>query len=97
MTTQELELQILDMIEEIYCAEYTGTLIVKEIQSSFDKEVIGYVLRLGLNNTDKPLTIATDCSAEEFLIFIEKELRQKGLNRTKYFTGYKIYDNDDEE
>ena len=51
---------------------------------------------LGLNKDEKPLSIAYDGTAEEFIKFIEKELRERSLVRTKYFTAIQLYDYEDE-
>ena len=51
---------------------------------------------LGLNKDEKPLSIACDGTAEEFIEFIENELKSRSLTRTKYFTAIQLYDCKDE-
>lgn len=105
MTLQELEQAIRDMLLSIYKKLYTGRLSVKETFYTFpgsDPEHIGYVLKLGLNKDEKPLAIAYECDTpEEFLKYIEKELKERSLTRTKYMTAIQIYPNingeDDED
>lgn len=99
MTTQDIEQAIADMITKIYCKKYQGLLRVTETFETFpgeEPEHLGYKLSLGLNKDEKPLTIAGQGSAEEFLRFIEKELRERRLDRIEYFTAIQLHDYEDE-
>lgn len=98
MTTHDIELAIRDLIKKIYCREYQGVLKVHEVFSKFPGEEpqhIGYRMDLGLNKDEKPLSIASDGTAEQFLAFIEKELKSRSLIRTQYFTAIQLYDYED--
>jgi hypothetical protein len=65
MTTDDLELAILELIERIYCAKYTGYIEVKELRDPYEQDVLmGYKLILGLNVKEKPLTLAADGTPE---------------------------------
>ena len=86
---KDIEQAVLDIIERIYCAKYVGKLSVKQWAH-------GYSLTLGLNNTERPIYIMGEGTEEEFLKLVEKELKFMGLDRTKYFFGVKIYENEDE-
>lgn len=100
MTTHDIEQAIRDLIKTLYCKEYQGVLKVYETTSKFPGELpehIGYKVDLGLNKDEKPLSIACDGSAEEFIKFIEKELKERSLDRTKYFTAIQLYDYKDGE
>lgn len=95
MTTHDIEQAIRDLIKTIYCREYQGVLKVHETTYKFpgeEPEHIGYRMDLGLNKDEKPLSIACDGTAEEFLQFIEKELKERSLIRTEYFTAIQLYD-----
>ena len=98
MTQQELEQAIRDMLLRIYKKQYIGRLSVKETFYTFPGEEpthIGYVLRLGLNKDEKPLSIAVECNtANEFLACIENELKVRSLTRTRYMTAIQLYEND---
>lgn len=99
MTTQDIERAIRDLIKSLYCVEYQGVLRVYETTYKFPGEEpkhVGYRMNLGLNKDEKPLSIACDGTAEEFIAFIEKELKERSLSRTKYFTAIQLYDYGDE-
>lgn len=87
MTTQEIEQAILEAVQAIYHKKYVGTLQV--IKSS-----TGYILRMGFNKPDMPITISADLDDKHFLKFIKKELRDRHFDLVQYFTGYK-YEPDD--
>lgn len=95
MTTHDIEQVIRDMFKTLYCKEYQGVLKVHETTYKFPGEEpqhIGYRMDLGLNKDEKPLSIACDGSAEEFIQFVEEELKSRSLDRTKYFTAIQLYD-----
>lgn len=99
MMTHDIEQVIRDLIKKIYCKEYKGVLKVHETFYKFpgaQPEHIGYRMDLGLNKDEKPLSIACDGTAEEFIKFIENELRMRNLVRTEYFTAIQLYDYEDE-
>lgn len=98
MTTQDIEQVIRDLIKNLYCAEYRGVLKVYETTYKFpgeEPEHVGYRMDLGLNKDEKPLSIACDGTAEEFIEFIKKELGERSLIRTKYFTAIQLYNYED--
>lgn len=75
-----------------------GLIKVRETFSSFPLEQqthLGYELDLGLNKDERPLSIAAEGSADDFLKTIEKELKERSLDRTKYFTAIQLYDADE--
>lgn len=98
MTTQDIEQVIRDLIKSLYCVEYQGVLKVYETTYKFpgrEPEHVGYRMDLGLNKDEKPLSIACDGTAKEFIEFIKKELKERSLVRTKYFTAIQLYNNED--
>ena len=80
----EIEQAILESIRNVYCVEYTGTLDVEEL------EPVGYKVRLGIQNADKPITIMAELPLQKFLKFFVQELRDRHLNDTHYYTGYRV-------
>ncbi len=88
-----LELAILDLIEKYYKCKYVGGLSVTKLGTGPE----GYKLVLDLGNPDiRPIMIAADLNAEDFLKFIEKELISRQLIKAQFFTGYK-YEPEDEQ
>lgn len=98
MTTQDLELAILEIINRIYCKYYCGKIKVKELFKVCPKQpceepvktITGYQLILGLNNTERPLIISYEGDVEKFLIHIAKELKVRRLSDTEFYTGYQV-------
>lgn len=97
MTIQNIELAIRDLIRTLYCVEYIGSLKVNETVSTFPGELpehIGYRVDIGLNKDEKPLSIAGDGTSDDFLKLVERELKERSLTRTKYFTAIQLYNNE---
>ena len=84
MTTIEIEQAILDIFKRIYCKEYISKLKVTVLSSE------GYNLMLAMNNKDKPININYEGTVENFLKFVEEELRQRHFNTDTYSRGYKV-------
>lgn len=80
---------IRDLIYKVYGKCYIGKLKIKHLQP------VGYELLLMLDCDEKPLHIAAQLQWNEFLEFIEKELRIRHLHTTSYYTGYKIDEYDE--
>lgn len=89
MTHQELEAAILCIIEKAYCAKYVGKIKVEDLINC-NNDVVGYKLTLGLNNVERPLTIQMEGTQNQFLKYIEKELRSRHLHYTSFYTGYQV-------
>lgn len=89
MTTQELEAAVLCIIEKAYEAKYIGKIKIKDILDCSGKNV-GYKLILGLNNDERPLTMQIEGTPEQFLKYIEKELRNRHLHYTAFYKGYQV-------
>lgn len=90
MSTTITEQVIREIVNKTSACEYTGEIKVINL-SKFDnngnKIVYGTEIILGLNNNDKPISIAADLLNNDFLIFFEKEMYEKGLNLVSYYTG----------
>lgn len=76
------------------CAEYTQGLTVLINGAEIDKcsscpqnTEDEYVLLLDLNQWRAPLSLAYQGSEEGFLQFLEKEFRNRQLDKTQYYTG----------
>ena len=85
MTESEMKEAILQAIIETYCKKYIGTLEVEKIIPE------GWIVRLGMNNDEKPIVISAELSDEKFLKFFIKELRDRNWNTIHWFLGYKLY------
>lgn len=101
MDTKDLELAVLEMIRRLYNAEYTGkikiTQTLKQYPSEKDEYLnLGYLLELGLNKDERPITLAFEGTQEQFLKFIFNELKHNRYHYTDYFTAEKIYCNKDD-
>lgn len=84
MRDKELESRILDYITKIYKATYTGKL---EVNSN--KGI--YVLTLGVPSADIPTSISLQTDdAEEFMTYIEKELRDRDYMRIHFYRIKKV-------
>lgn len=84
MTTQELKALILELMKDIYDAEYIGKLKV-------DKVGDGWCIKLGLDNPDHPLTIYTELQDEALIKFLRKEFHARHLVTNRYFSMQKVY------
>lgn len=82
MTTQDIEQAILEAVQDIYHKKYIGRLEVRELSC-------GYQLLMWFNKPETPISISADGSAQDFIKFIRKELRERHFDLVQYFTGYK--------
>lgn len=89
MTQKDLEQVILELIRTLYCKEYTGR--IKVIETFDGDSHLGYIIKLGLNKDERPLSIACECSEQEFPSFVKKELLDRHLELTEYFTAIQLY------
>lgn len=80
----KLEAAIRELICKVYGFAYIGKLKVAELEYG------GYEVNITLGIEDQPLHISAQLEWEDFLKFIEKELRSRHLHSAKYYTGYKI-------
>ena len=76
----ELVDKVYEIIEKAMCAYYTGdfTLTIDGNQ---------WKLSLDLNQWKAPLVLVYEGDEEGFFEFLEKELRNRQLDRTKYYSG----------
>lgn len=75
-----LEKKIVDLIEKIYCCKYVGKLKVTRLNT-------GFHLSLGLIYPNT-IEISYDTESEDqFLKFIEEEIKSRLLIKNKYFKG----------
>ena len=79
MSNKDLETKIHDLIRKLYKAKYNGTLEVT------NKNGI-YVLKLGVPTPElaTQISLQTD-SEEEFLEYLEKELKDRDYMRVYYY------------
>lgn len=86
---KELENKILQLIRDLYEAEYIGGLEVTRTHH-------GYKLTLFLGTSVRMLVIQADVdNEEEFLEFLRKEFISRQLIKAKWFKGYVVYQTGD--
>ena len=85
MTTTITEQVIRDLLKEVYGCEYTGE--IKIIELIKNDVPYGMEVQLGMNNKDKPISIACDFLNDEFLNYLRNDLYDRGLNLTSYNAG----------
>ena len=100
MDTKDLELAVIEMIRKLYNAEYNGKIKITQTLKQYPNEKdeylnLGYLLELGLNKDERPITLAFEGTSEQFLKFIFNELKHNRYHYTDYFTAEKIYCNKD--
>ena len=89
----KMEEAILNIIEKRYKRKYTGDIKVTKLGKGW----AGYKVVFDLGNPDRrPIQIAADLEAEDFLKFVEQELVSRQLQKVKFFRGVKIYPEDEE-
>ena len=88
MTLAEIKQAILDIITEVYDAQYVGSLEVKRI------EPIGLTVRMGIMNSYKPIYISAELDDVTFLKYFKKELYDRNLDMVEFFKGVKSYPDD---
>lgn len=81
-----MEKAILDIIEKRYKRKYTGDIKVTKLGKGW----AGYKVVFDLGNPDRrPIQIAADLEAEDFLKFVEQELISRQLYKVQFFRGIK--------
>ena len=79
-----IEEAILNIIEKRYKRKYVGGIKVTKLLP------VGYKLVLDLGNPDiRPVMIAANLEAEDFLKYVEQELISRQLQRVQFFRGIK--------
>lgn len=74
----------LKMIEQTYHRKYIGKLKIKKL------EPFGYQISFGLNNNEKPITIAAQIEDQEtFIKHLQQELRVSRFNEVQYFITHR--------
>lgn len=87
MITQYIEQAILEAVQDIYHRKYVGKIKVEELSK-------GFKVSLWFNKPEAPISISGEYSAEDFIKYIKKELKERHFEIVQYFTGYK-YDRND--
>ena len=90
MDMKDLESAVRKLIEDIYEAEYNRLLSVVETKTWNGKH-LGYKLILSLNKDEKPIELAMEGNKDQFLKFVENELRHNCYNHVKFYTAQRIY------
>ena len=90
MTVEELEVAVLQMISIIYEHRYNKNIKVTLLKD-YNDIIYGYGLRLAINQIERPITIFVEGSEDHFLEKVAKELHERNLVDTKFYTGYKVH------
>lgn len=79
-----LIVDILKMVEQTYHKKYIGKLKIKKLNP------FGYQISFGLNNNEKPITIAAQIQDEKtFVKYLQQELRVSRFNEVQYFITHR--------
>ena len=78
----EIEEKIKYIIECIYQCEFKGRVKVNEDKDS-------YILRLSLNQDERPIFITYQGDQEDFVNYVIDEIKKRRLITTEYYTGIK--------
>lgn len=73
--------EILTYIQKYYKKQYIGELNISYIKP------YGYKVVFGLNVPERPLTIMAQLNESDFIIFIQKEIKNRNMDFIKYFKG----------
>ena len=82
MTTQELEALILELIKDIYNAEYIGKLKVTKAGN-------GYLIQLGMDVPEYPISIYAELEGDKLIKFLKEELHNRHLS-SAYFSSIQL-------
>ena len=61
--------------------------VLSIIEKAYESKYIG---KIKLNNNERPLTIQIEGTPEQFLKYVEKELRSRHLHYTAFYKGYQV-------
>ena len=81
--TQELgklKIDIKELIERLYNCCFAGTIKVETLKP------LGYIVKFGLPDFEKPVSLAAELPYDKFLKYIEEELRFGSWNSRQSFT-----------
>lgn len=81
--TQELgklKIDIKELIERLYSCCFAGTIKVEALKP------LGYIVKFGLPDCEKPVSLAAELPYDKFLKYIEEELRFGSWNSRQSFT-----------
>lgn len=81
--TQELgklKIDIKELIERLYNCCFAGTIKVGALKP------LGYIVKFGLPDCEKPVSLAAELPYDKFLKYIEEELRFGSWNSRQSFT-----------
>ena len=71
-------------MKDLYKMEYIGGLEIEDLYP------VGYKVSFNFDRSEMPLVIIGDLPDEEFLPFIKEELRNRKLQRVKYYNATKL-------
>ena len=80
LVMNNLEDKIRNVIKEALCSEYIGNLDILHDEDS-------YTLKLDLNQHEAPMYFSYQGSEEGFLDYLLRDLRQRQIDRAKYYKG----------
>lgn len=84
MEPKDLEVLILELMRDIYNAEYIGKLKVEQKGE-------GYLIKFGLHNNDYPLIIYTEQKGDDLIKFLRQELHNRQFSSNDYWSIDLVY------
>lgn len=80
MHIRDIELQIRELILELYGKQYIGKLEIEPLDTK------GYCVTFRMQDTNLPITICAELEDEEFFKYLKQELKDMQLHRVTYST-----------
>lgn len=85
-----LEDKVRDVIKEALESEYIGNLSIVQDEDS-------YTLKLDLNQHEAPMYFSYQGTEDKFLEYLSKDLRQRQIDRAKYYKGIMVDTGNDDQ
>jgi hypothetical protein len=71
-------------MKQVYHVEFIGGIRITNL------DPVGYKVDINLDHSESPISIMADLPDDEFVEFIKKEIRTRGLNRVAFTRATKL-------